>query len=536
MFGLLISTTAVNKVSATQDLQDLQARKDVFYLSADSSEHNHCDISPREHVCIPKQCESQCCCSVEMMMIPGVDQNVTVWRGDSGVESKIFNSQKSLKPRTPTIISVSESNTSFQVKWKTNMMDFISQTLNAVVIYHKKGETEKVTELFTPTTIGDLSSYTILGKDLKPSTTYLVSVKSYTDRSGLFSDRSDEFEFTTPAAPHNTNTLLLALVLSLSTAAVLIATAAFGCFVKVRRTWDNFPTPKLLIHPYAEELLKPQAPINSSVSVEPLIPDDSKSWSKRSLTDSSSGKLQQSSGIGSGSSCLSYANTEAPDILASVHDALSKAFPSISPVSPSISNLLNESNQASGLISVPCSPCEEKAVEVNSGSSDFFNESYSLFISSQPNQIRIDSSKVQNEAEMVCDSAYHPVEGNMVTCLDQRAPACPLLNLSLLGSHLMPTEMSYQQCNAYSGKLSYEEDSSLFSTSSGTDTTASCDPAPRVEAGYETHYEGASGMTKPNEEREGATICDDNTSQVPAVSHSCPPVGDAYQPFLTVVG
>ncbi|XP_069378155.1 uncharacterized protein [Paralichthys olivaceus] len=197
MFGLLISTTAVNKVSATQDLQDLQARKDVFYLSADSSEHNHCDISPREHVCIPKQCESQCCCSVEMMMIPGVDQNVTVWRGDSGVESKIFNTQTSFKPRTPTIISVSESNTSFQVKWKTNMMDFISQTLNAVVMYREKGETEKVTELFTPTTIGDLSSYTIPGKDLKPSTTYLVSVKSYTDRSGLFSDRSNEFEFTT---------------------------------------------------------------------------------------------------------------------------------------------------------------------------------------------------------------------------------------------------------------------------------------------------------------------------------------------------
>ncbi|XP_034435242.1 uncharacterized protein LOC117758025 [Hippoglossus hippoglossus] len=564
MFGLLIfEGNTWNKLRFSADLHRRERMFFIFLLiianvttvislpGVDTETHLDCTNDYHEHMfcefkaqncseynvslstknCIPKQCGSQCCCSFETILVSGETHTVEVRRGNQRVQSKIFDVTQSIKPKVPTIISVDEVNGNFQVKWKNNMQGFFESSLTAEVMYRKKGDTENVTKSFKPQTMDNLNIYEISGEDLKPSTTYVVTVRTYTNRSGKFSDSSNEVEFSTPASHY---ALLLGLILGLSIAAVLIATAAFYCFVKVRRTWDNCPNPKLpILRPYAEELLKPQAPITSSVSVEPLIPDDSKSWSKGSLTDSCSGNLQQSSGIGSGSSCLSYANTEEHDIMASRLDALSKALPGISPVSPLTSNLLNKSNQAGGLFSAPCTPCGVKAVEVNSGSSDFDNKSYSILIPNLPHQ---DGSEVQTQAEMVCDSAYHPVEGNMETCPDQGAPACPLLNFSLSGSPLMATEMSYQQCNADSGRLSYEEDSSLFSISSDTDTTASCDPAPRVEAGYESVDEGASRTTEPNQERKVATISDDNTSYVPAGSQSCPQVDDAYQPFQTLVG
>ncbi|XP_053277988.1 uncharacterized protein LOC128439648 [Pleuronectes platessa] len=491
-------------------------------------------LSTKKRGCIPEMCSSQCCCSFEMVLVPGESHTVEVWRGDQRVESKNIAVTRSIKPKVPTIISVDEVNGNFRVKWKNNMKGFFESSLTAEVMYRKKGDTKNVTKSFKPQTFDNLNIYEISGEDLEPSTTYAVTVRSYTHLSKKFSDSSEEWEFSTPASHY---ALLLALILSLSIAAVLIATAAFYCFVKVRRTWDNCPNPKLpIIRPFAEELLKPQSPFTSSVSVEPLIQDDIKSWSKGSLTDFSSGNLQQSSGIGSGSSCLSYANTEAPDIMASRLDALSKVLPGISPVSPLTSNPLNKSHQAAGLFSAPCTPCGVKAVEENSGSSGFDNKSYSILIPNPPHQIMKERSEVQTQAEMVCDSAYCPVQEKMVTGPDQRAPACPLLNLSLSGSPPMATEMSYQQCNADSGRLSYEEDSSLFSISSDTDTTASCDPAPRVEAGYESVDEGAGRTTQPNQERKLVIIREDNTSFVPAGSQSCPQVDDAYQSFQTLVG
>ncbi|XP_060924292.1 uncharacterized protein LOC132998587 [Limanda limanda] len=491
-------------------------------------------LSTKDGGCIPKKCHSQCCCSFKMLLVPGKSHTVEVLRGDQKVESKIIGVTQSIKPKVPTIISVDEINGVFQVKWKHNMEDFFESSLTAELMYRKKGDKKNVTKSFKPQTIANLNIYEISGEDLEPSTTYVVTVRSFTDVSDKFSDSSEEMEFSTPASHF---ALLLALILSLSIAAVLIAIAAFYCFVKVRRAWDNCPNPKLpIMRSFAEEVLKPQPPFTSSVSIEPLITDDSKSWSKGSLTDFSSGNLQQSSGIGSGFSCLSYANAEAPDIVASRLDALSKVLPGISPVSPLTSNPLNKSNQADGLFSAPCTPCGVKAMEVNSGSSGFDNKSYSILIPNPPHQIMTESSEVQTQAEMVCDSAYCPVEDKMVTCPDQRAPACLLLNLPWSGSSRMATEMSYQQCNADSGRLSCEEDSSLFSISSDTDTTASCDPVPRVEAGYESVDEGASRMTQPNQERKVVIISDDNTSFVPAGSQSFPQVDDAYQSFQALVG
>ncbi|XP_070759294.1 uncharacterized protein [Enoplosus armatus] len=485
--------------------------------------------------CHFKQCDTgQCCCSVEIVLVRGETHTATVWKGGESMKSKIINVIDSIKPKTPTIISVNESNGNFQVKWTKNMVGHLSDTLTACVAYHKKGDTEKISECFKATTIDGLNYYEILGQRLEPSTTYVVSVKSYTDWSDRYSDSSEEWEFTTPLS---SNSLLLTIIIILSIAAVIISSAIFGCYVKFKTQWDTVAkcqNPKLLIiQPSEQELLKPVPPIISSMCVVPFAPDDSKPWSKQSLRDTSSGSLQQSSGISTGSSCLSYANTEPADIIASVQDALDKAFANISPISPLTPNSLKGLNKDSGLFCAPYNPCSVRADGMNSGSSGFDNKTYSILIPSCSHEIMTDSSEVQMHAEMPCDSVCHPSEGDILICPDNPLPACLFVNLPPVVSTLMPTDMSYQQCNADSGRFSSAEDSSLSSISSGPNTTASCDPVSRVE-GFD---QVLSGATKLNGKTEEATICDENPCYrcVPAGSHSFPPVVDDYQAFQNLV-
>ncbi|XP_039979596.1 uncharacterized protein LOC120788110 isoform X3 [Xiphias gladius] len=499
------------------------------------------DDGEGETHCALKQCDSgRCCCSVQMILVLGETHTATVWRGNERVESKKIDVSGSTKPQTPNITSVKETNGNFLVMWKATDAGSFRESLTAQLMYHKKGDTEKVVQSFKPTTIDGWNIYEIPGRNLESSTTYVVSVKSQTSWSGRFSDSSNEWEFTTRASP---NALIFALIISLSIAAVLISSAIFGCYVKLKtKWWDTVAKcskPKLLImHPNEQEFLKPEPPIISSVCVEPLIPDDSKMWSKGSLTDTSGGSPQQSSGISTNSSCLSYANTEPADIIAGVQDALGKAFPNISPISALTTNLLTESNKDSGLFSAPNNLFVVSADDMSSGSSGFDNKTYSILIPSCQGQIVMGRSDVQTQAKMVCDSAYHPSEGDVVTCSDQQAPACPLLNLPAVVSSLLPTDMSYQQHNADSERFSCAEDSSLSSFSSGTITIASCDPVYRVEAGLESFDEVVSGATKPNGKMEEATVCDDNPCYgcLPAGSHSFPPVDDDYQAFQNLVG
>ncbi|XP_074468362.1 uncharacterized protein LOC141753510 [Sebastes fasciatus] len=489
--------------------------------------------------CIIKQCDSvgQCCCSFNgMIIVLGESHNATVWKGGDRMESKHIDITATIKPKTPTIISVEESNGNFEVKWRSNhKKTFFSDSLMANVTYHIKGDTQEESKFIKPTTNDGLKNYEIPGRVLKSSTTYVVSVKSYINISNKFSDRSEEKEFTTPVNPV---VLPLVIIFSLSVAAVIITAAIYVCYVKLKtKWWDTVakcPNPKLLImHLSKQELLKTVQPTISSVCVEPFVPDDSKPWSKGSLSNSS-GCLEQSSGFSTGSSCLSYANTEPADIIAGVQDALGKAFANISPVSPLTTNPLAELNKGGGLLSSPYNPCGVRADEMSSGSSGFDNKSYSILIPSCPHQVVTDSSEVQTQAEMRCDSAYHPIAGDVEPSVDQQAPACPLVDFPPVVLSVMPTDMSYQQSNADSGGFPYAEDSSLSSVSSGTNTVAPCDPVTRDQAGRESSDEAVRGATKPHGKTEEA---DENPcyGSVPAGSRSLPPVDDDYQPFHNLV-
>lgn len=241
---------------------------------------------------------------------------------------------------------------------------------------------------------------------------------------------------------------------------------------------------------------------------------------KSLLTDSSSESTWESSGISTGSSCLSYANTEPADIIAGVQDALCKALPNISPMSAVTTSPFLGSNKDSGFFSVLSNPCG--AVDIDSGSSGFDNKSYSMFIPSSMQQNMTDSSEVQPQAEMVCESAYHPSEGDTLASAEQQLAVCPLLDLPLQAAPLMPTDMSYHQCSADSASA---ENSGLSSASRVL--------VFRVEAACESSDELARDATHQNGMKEEALLCEEKPcyGHVPAGSHGFLQVEDDYQAF-----
>ncbi|KAJ4947513.1 hypothetical protein JOQ06_009548 [Pogonophryne albipinna] len=464
-----------------------------------------------------------------MILVSRETHNATVCKGNKTMVFKIIDVIETIKPKTPTIVSVKESNGNFQVKWKTNYdhTERFSNSLNARVTYHKKGDKEeKHSEPFKPSQLGGDYYYEILGGPLEPNTKYEVSVKSVTDNK--FSDTSKEWEFTTPSALPT-----VTIIISLSVAAVVISAAMYGCYIKLKTKWSDIvakcPNPKLLLmHSSEQEVLKPAPPILSSVWVDSPDPEDS-TWSEGSMKDISSGSPQQSNGISTGSSCLSYANAEPTDIIARVQDALCLAFPDIRPMSPLTTNLLTEPNKDFGLPSSPYKPCDVRADDTSVGSYCFDNQTYCSLL---PN---FDGSDVK--AEILCDSEYLHSSGDIVPRVDQQALACPLFKLPPGDSALMPIDMSYQQNNTDSWGVSHAEDSSLSSVSSGTDTNASCDHVSRVKSDGEGFDEAVHDATKLVEKTEGVIICDENPfyGSVPAGLQSLPPVYDDYQPFQSLV-
>lgn len=474
----------------------------------------------RDMGCVFKQCSNKtCCCTVEMTyIVSGHTFNATVWKEGKSIETKEISIADTIKPKTPTILSVTETNGNFKVVWLTNTRELISESLTAVVTYREKGGTQKVSYNVSQTPADERNYYEL--QDLKPSTTYLVSVKSYTHWSKMYSDSSKEFEFTTPVS---SNTVFMVIIISLSVTAVIITAAIFGCYVKLKtKWWDSvakYPNPKLLVVRASEPMFKPMPPVISPVCVEPLL-DDGKQWLKESLKDSSSGSLQQSSGINTGSSCLSYANTEPVKIIAEVQEALSKIFTNIGPVSPSTTVLPTELEKGG----ISPHDIEFMAEDMNSGSFGLVNKTYSILLPNFPSQ---STTEVHMESKMLCDSDYHPSEGVTVISTYQMTPACPLITLPPDAPSLMPTDMSYQPCNADSGTVSFAEDSGLSSISSDTNTAALCDLVPQVEPACES---SAKGNT------EQVIVCDENPcyGSMPTGSHSFPAVDFDYQPFQSL--
>ncbi|KAF7662406.1 hypothetical protein LDENG_00236410 [Lucifuga dentata] len=500
-----------------------------------------------ESHCVFKQCPSGiCCCSVSGMsetFILGYSHTAKLWKGTKHVQSKVISIENNIKPKAPTIISVNKSNFSenYVVTWKINSIKYsFSDHLLVKVIWHKKGEMKEEYEIISPKSKGEINEYEILSQLLEPSTTYVVSMKSYTNLSNIYSDSSQELEFITSVS---SLVIMLAVIISLSVAAVIITSVVFGCYIKFKaKWWDTVakcPNPTLLnMNPSEEKLLKPSQTSFSTIRVDPPILTDGKAWSKISLIDSSSGSQQQSSGISAGSSCLSYTNTEPAGIIINIQEALSKAFPHLAMMS-SMPALPTASNTDSCLLSAPYNPCTLRADDFWSspGSPGFDNKTYSILIPSCEKQPQIQSV-------MPCVLAYLPSKGDMLsnTQLDQQVPACLVIKRradsppAILS--LMQTDFSYQQCNAASGSFSHPEDTGLSSVCGDIDTPAPCDLVSKGEAGCENCADVVKGATQLHDSDkdvygEGATI-----SQNPCygcLPESVPPVENEYQAFQSLV-
>lgn len=353
-----------------------------------------------------------CCCATKMILIPGDKFEAEVYEDGQSVLSHPIDVIATIKPQTPFINSVEPSNGMYYVKWQSNAKSSIRNDIWADVTYHKKGSYNKTSESVKPSTLKDGNEFPIPGHNLEPSTTYVVSVRTYTN-FGVFSDSSNKVEFTTASS---TNGRVIAIILGLSVVAVVFSALAFACVVKFKgQYWDKAAKdekPRLLdFKPNKEVIMTPESLPVHSLSVEPLIPKDSLIFSKESLSDTS-GRSGQTSGISTASSSLDYANTQPIDMEECVLEALRNAFPIFTPAEDTF--LLEEPMQGSTITPPPVT-------------TSFTNETYFSTKNNPADDL---------DLPMTCDVGYHSSEG----------PA--LQNFMILPPDpaVMDTDMSYQPC------------------------------------------------------------------------------------------
>nr|XP_061820348.1 interleukin 4 receptor, tandem duplicate 1 isoform X1 [Nerophis lumbriciformis] len=399
-----------------------------------------------ERYCLPVQSASgKCCCSVDMTLVSGETHLASLRRGGKDVESKNISVNYHVKPNTPTIVSVKESNGNVVVKWRSNIhRSSLREDIMTNVTYRKEGDTKEVSEIVRVLTADEPCFLEILGEHLAPSTTYVVTAQNFLERGYQPSDRSEEYRFTSPPSPQR---LLVAVIVSLSLVAVIATCATYGCYVKCRaKYWDSvgdYQNSKLLdLNRSEQEVLKPTAPIISSIYVEPPN-DDIKSWSKGSSTES----LVQSSGISSGPSSLSGTCTEAVDIITGVQEAISKALMNISPMSLSTNHPLTSSLPPARL-----SPCNR---ERYLGSYDCDNTTtYSSIVPSCPPQMKTE----QSQSETMCQFEYQEA-GVTSTGPDKQASSCEDMALPTMISSYILTGTSCQQGTRDSWRFSHSDES-----------------------------------------------------------------------------
>uniref|UniRef100_A0A3P9GY56 Fibronectin type-III domain-containing protein n=1 Tax=Oryzias latipes TaxID=8090 RepID=A0A3P9GY56_ORYLA len=300
------------------------------------------------------QCDkNQCCCSLNMLFVFRTSHNASVWRGDKRVASKTISVKDTFKPKTPTIVNVTETNGNFAVKWKTNM-EGVRDELTAVVTYHKKGDPEEVIVSQKPPMVDGYQYYEISGGNLSPGATYVVSVRSVSEWNKRQSDSSAEWEFKTPTSHFAQDVVIIVI---LSVVAIFMITSVLS-FLRSERQFTG--------------------------------------------SEESNGSSQDSSGISDCSSHLSYAETVQPDCRTLRQEALEKFFPNVGPVSPvtnrDLSEVFNDHL------------CGVTGTHDSSGSSGVINPTYCPGISGSPDQFMPDPPRV-----LESEPSYHTPKCDTVT-------------------------------------------------------------------------------------------------------------------------
>uniref|UniRef100_A0A3Q3BK92 Uncharacterized LOC108237391 n=1 Tax=Kryptolebias marmoratus TaxID=37003 RepID=A0A3Q3BK92_KRYMA len=174
-----------------------------------------------EELCPLQPCNSEkCCCFWTFISFEDIF-TAKVRRDGKELEEKNI-SPTEIKPKAPTIESVTESNGKLKVRWKTNTKKWLEKDLTAEITFTKKGDPKKVYKATSPTMENGLQYYAISSEDLDSDTTYMISVRSFSKLSGKLSDSSNEWEFTT--------SLVWGLILGLSVFAVILSAFMFCCY------------------------------------------------------------------------------------------------------------------------------------------------------------------------------------------------------------------------------------------------------------------------------------------------------------------
>ncbi|XP_036422678.1 uncharacterized protein LOC118805753 isoform X2 [Colossoma macropomum] len=187
----------------------------------------------------PKACECK-------FQVPGfvLTENFTaiLYRGEDLVFTKNINTDESIKPKRPTIVSVKlTENGNFRITWDTNytspLQKPFSDSLMTELTYGIKGSKNMSKHLLQG------SHYEIVSRNLQPNSKYVVRVRTQFNNNSILSDYSQPYEFITPIS---TETVLKILIPILCIILIIFMSTTFCYYNKMKRElWDTYPTPKI---------------------------------------------------------------------------------------------------------------------------------------------------------------------------------------------------------------------------------------------------------------------------------------------------
>lgn len=212
-------------------------------------------------------------------------------------------------------------------------------------------------------------------------------------------------------------------------------------------------------------------------------------------------------------------------MIAGMHEALSKAFMALNPLSPPSSNIPPDCGRATEVSAARDDPCRITADDLGSAIS---NKTYSIVIPSSPPQEHWDSVRIEKLTGRACESAHPLSERNTSTCPDKPAaaatthwaPAIEQIHFPAAGVPGIQVNMSYQRCDVGSEA----DDLCVPSDAGATDTAQPFPLRSTAEVWCKSHEVPGDG-TEP--ESKDVSVCE--------AAHSFPLVDDSYQAFQTLV-
>uniref|UniRef100_A0A3P9P8F6 Uncharacterized LOC103462758 n=1 Tax=Poecilia reticulata TaxID=8081 RepID=A0A3P9P8F6_POERE len=440
------------------------------------------DDTYNKYNCPLEKCDSeQCCCSTVFDPVSS-EFSVKVFEG---VNERVINSTTfyvlKIKPKTPTNVSVNETEGIYTVYWKTDMNEVLDKPTAEVNIY-KNGALWKVRPHFQ---VVFITNYQINGQDLEPDTVYMISVRSFTRYSNKFSDTSKEYKIKTPSAP---TPILLWIIISLSVFLIILIVSIYICFPPFKGRRPNVRTTNLLIFLSVWDYING---LNNSFSMFRL---PIKQREDGSINGNSSG----------GSSDLCYGQTEPLEPKGEFADNIDKA--------------LLECLSKHFILSGPPHPPgpQDKMVPLftskspSSVSSGIINRSYFMSLPKSLDLTKEDSSTVK-----LLDNSSNSYKSDTVDCPDQQIPAGLFLAQKDISSDVR-VDMSYQKCKADAKQTPLSENGILSSTSSGATTATS--------SGFDSSF-------KRFDEANPDFFKMLFLSSLPSGTLHCPVVVDDYKPF-----